>query len=362
LTDSTPAPGDGSRPFAELAGEDGLQPDPESWLPPPQAPPYRLRGRYFLASVLLLLTFVSTTTLGAIVYLTTRTDETTTLMPLLSARSLRAVWSDPSLLATGLSFALPLLFILMCHELGHYLACRYYRIPATLPYFLPSPFFIGTFGAFIKIRGRIPGRRELFDVGIAGPFAGFAALIPFLVLGMLWSAPAAITPAAALQPAAGLYVPGASLAFAGLSWLFYGPLPPDTVLNLHPFALAAWIGLLATSLNLIPLGQLDGGHVLYALIGNRQRRLMWPLWLGLLALGVMVWRGWLIWCVLLLVMGLRHPPVSQEQVPLDRRRRRLSVLAFVLFLVSFTPRPLDLLLIVNEAPPPTVLASTSWAP
>ena len=290
MSESTPDPG--SRRLLPIPVGDALRPGQGSWIAAPPLRPQQVH-RYFLASVLFLLTFVSTTTLGSIVYLASRTDEITDLPPFLYTRTLEAVWSDMSLLGTGLAFSLPLLFILLCHELGHYLACRYYGIASTLPYFLPSPWFIGTFGAFIRIRGRIPGKKELFDVGVAGPIAGFLALLPFLVLGILWSTPAAITPATPLQPAAALYVPGTSLAIAGLTWLFHGPLSSDMVLNLHPFAMAAWVGLLATSLNLIPLGQLDGGHILYALAGRRQRQLAIPLWLVLLLLGI-VWRGWLV--------------------------------------------------------------------
>ena len=313
------------------------------------------RPRFLLAAVLFVLTFVSSTTLGAVVYLGSRTDVTTELIPLLSWATFRGVWSDPALVGLGLRFSLPLLFILMCHELGHYLACRYYGIRSTLPYFLPSPFFIGTLGAFIRIRSRIPGKKELFDVGVAGPLAGFAALLPFLFLGIFWSTPAEVATASQADATAYLYVPGGNLAIAGLSWLFYGPLPPEMVLNPHPFALAAWVGLLATALNLIPLGQLDGGHILYALVGSKQQRLAWPLWLALLLLSL-YWRGWLVWCLLLLVIGLRHPPVAGEGIPLDRPRRRLALVALLLLLVSFSPRPLRMLLI-RDTPRSVVAAA-----
>ena len=313
---------------------------------PSESPPVlgARRTNTLVAAVLFLCTFVSTTTLGVVVYLGSRTDVTTDLLPFLGPQTLQRVWNDSELLSAGLKFSIPLLLILMAHEMGHYLACRYYRIDSSLPYFLPSPFFVGTFGAFIRIRDRIPGRRELFDVGIAGPIAGFVALIPFLVLGIWWSSPGVAIPATESNAIAQLYQPGSNLSFAGLEWLFFGPLPDPLVLNLHPFALAAWVGLLLTALNLLPLGQLDGGHVLYALFGPIQRRYTWLLWLVLAGFGL-VWRGWLIWCLLLLVMGLRHPPVAREWIPLGPSRRKLAWVALGLFLVSFTPQPLSVLLV-----------------
>ena len=319
----------------------------EPALPSRHEPPPAIRRRRsntIVAAVLFFCTFVSTTTLGVVVYLGSRTDVTTDLVPFLGPQTLQRVWNDPELLSTGLLFSVPLLLILLAHEMGHYLACRYYRIDSSPPYFLPSPLFIGTFGAFIRIRGRIPGRRELFDVGIAGPIAGFLALVPFLVLGIGWSSPGVAIPADESTAIAQLYQPGRNLAFAGLEWLFFGPLPSPLVLNLHPFALAAWVGLLLTALNLLPLGQLDGGHVLYALLGPAQRRYSWLLWFVLAGFGL-VWRGWLIWCLLLLILGLRHPPVARESEPLGPTRRKVAWVALGLFLVSFTPVPLSVMLV-----------------
>ena len=170
--------------------------EPALSIPQERSPGFRhRRTNTIVAAVLFSCTFVSTTTLGVVVYLGSRTDVTTDLLPFLGPRTLQRVWNDSELLSTGLLFSIPLLLILLAHEMGHYLACRYYRIDSSLPYFLPSPLFIGTFGAFIRIRDRIPGRRELFDVGIAGPIAGFLALIPFLVLGIWWSSPGVAIPA-----------------------------------------------------------------------------------------------------------------------------------------------------------------------
>ena len=337
--------------------------DPPSQVPwaPALPPPPGSRGRrsQVVSIVLFFCTLVSTTTLGVAVYLGSRTDVTTDLTPFLSPRTFATVWGDAHLLLLGLRFSIPLMSILLAHEMGHYLACRYYRIASSPPYFLPSPFFIGTFGAFIRIRQRIPGRRELFDIGLAGPIAGFVMLLPFLVLGIAWSSPGVVFEGDASNAVAQLYRPGSNLAIAGVSWLFFGPLPTPFVLNLHPFALAAWVGLLLTALNLLPLGQLDGGHVVYALLGRTQRRIAWPLWF-LLASAGWIWRGWLVWCVLILFLGLRHPPVAGESVPLDRARKRLGWVALALFLVCFTPEPLAVILVrsgegpIAAAAPPSI--------
>jgi hypothetical protein len=322
-----------------------IAPSPEpSWNvplrfePPPSPPPYRTR--YRLAIVLLALTFLTSSTLGAVLYLITRTDETTSLPWILLPRTVRAVWGSPELLRHGLSFSLPLLVILGCHELGHFLTCRRYRVPSTAPYFLPLPFGIGTLGAFIRIRARINTKRELFDIGIAGPIAGFVALLPFLVLGVAWSTPAMV--ATATGPTSTLlYRPGNNLAFHLLTLALHGRLPPSMVLDFHPFALAAWMGMLATALNLLPMGQLDGGHILYAVAGSRHRQVAWLTFLAVCTLGFW-FLGWLLICFLVLVlMGLRHPPVVYADQPLDARRRWLALVALVIFLLCFAPIPMD---------------------
>ena len=274
-------------------------------------------------------------------YQLSRTDVARTLVSekfgaLLRPRVVAAVWGNWELLKIGLAFSIPALFILLCHEMGHYIACRIYRIPCTPPYFLPVPANFGTFGAFIRIKAPIQSKRQLFDVGVAGPIAGFVALIPFLLYGIAKSQPA-------MQAGTGeidLLLPGHCLAIQLATRLFHGPLPAGTILNLHPTALAAWLGLFATSLNLLPLGQLDGGHILYAATGRLQRRLALPFWLALALLGF-YWPGWLLWCVIVLVIGLRHPRVYDENLPLDRKRRTLAWVALAIFVLSFMPVPID---------------------
>jgi membrane-associated protease RseP (regulator of RpoE activity) len=269
-----------------------------------------------------------------------RTDMWTLLGPLLTPETVAQVWRTPRLLRMGLAFSIPALAILLAHEMGHYLACRRYRLPCTLPYFLPVPINFGTFGAFIKIKAPIAGKRQLFDVGIAGPIAGFVALTPFLLYGIAQSHPAPL-PVAGPGDATGLILlPGRCLAIELATWLFHGRLAPGMVLNLHPMALAAWLGLLATAINLLPLGQLDGGHILYAATGRLQRRLALPLWLLLGLMGV-YWVGWLFWCFIVLLIGLYHPPVYDESEPLDAKRRLVAWLGLAMLILSFMPVPIQ---------------------
>ncbi|MCP4203072.1 MAG: site-2 protease family protein [bacterium] len=293
-----------------------------------------------LAAALFLLALFTTTTLGAIWSVATHTEDSTDLGMWMGFETIRTVWSDPGMLVAGISFSIPLLVILLCHELGHYLPCRRYRLPSTPPYFLPVPFALGTLGAFIKIRSPIRNRRELLIVGAGGPLAGFVVLAPFLLIGIALSEPAPYEPAPAEAARALLFLPGQSLASQITTWAFHGPLPENTVLNLHPFALAAWVGLLATSLNLLPLAQLDGGHILYALAGRLQHKLALPLWIALAACSYF-WLGWLLWCLIILIIGLRHPPVADEALGLEPRHRAVGWLCLLIFALSFMPIPLD---------------------
>jgi len=299
--------------------------------------------------LLFLVTLFTTTTLGAGWFLATRTDmvyipadQLAGQMSWLGPATIRQVWTNPSLLSLGLAFSLPTMLILLSHELGHYLACRRYRIPATWPHFLPVPIGLGTFGAFIRIKAPIRSKRELFDVGVAGPLAGFAALLPFLIYGIVRSTPVTVHAAEPGTTNTVLYLPGKSLLFGLMQQLAHGPTGANTVLDLHPFALAAWVGLLVTALNLLPFGQLDGGHLLYAAIGRWQHKLAVPMW-GLLIAGGFLWPGWFLWSVLVLLMRLKHPPVRDEHVPLDRRRLGVALLALLILALCFMPVPLDLI-------------------
>jgi len=313
--------------------------------PPSPAAPRSLatdRPRYVLAAALFVATLFSTTTLGAGWYLSTRTDVTTDLLPILAGETIRSVWSAPQLLLTGFAFSLPVLFILLCHELGHYFACRHYRLRSTLPYFLPAPLGLGTLGAFIRIRAPIRTKSQLLDIGAAGPIAGFVALLPFLFYGIARSRPAQVLLLDSDLPAnLILLLPGRCLALELVTRIFHGPLGPGVVLDLHPFALAAWVGLLVTALNLLPLGQLDGGHILYATSSGLHRRLAVVL-LALLAVAGIFWQGWLLWCVIVLIMGLRHPAVVDERQKLDGSRVAVALACLVIFILAFMPVPVSI--------------------
>jgi membrane-associated protease RseP (regulator of RpoE activity) len=321
--------------------------DPDSWSSsdrPTLQPTARQR---LLASLLFLTTFFTATTLGAVWWVGARTELSTTLSLWLSPQTISSVWTNPAYLLNGMAFSIPLLTILLGHELGHYLLCRRYGLPATPPYFLPAPFALGTLGAFIRIRAPVRDKRQLLDIGAGGPIAGFVVLLPFLVFGIAHSEIGVLVPADPEVANAFLVRPGDSVLFAALTKIFHGTLEQDEILNLHPTALAAWFGLFATSLNLLPMGQLDGGHIVYAAIGaRRQLWLAVPAWLALAACGF-AWSGWIVWCVVVLILRLRHPPVLDESVEIDRRRRVVAVIAALLFVLSFMPVPISTVWVVS---------------
>ncbi len=242
---------------------------------------------------------------------------------------------DPRLLARGLPFSATLMAILLVHEMGHYVVSRLHGVEATPPYFIPGPpFLIGTFGAFIRMRAPT-SRRALFDVGAAGPWAGFLLAIPAVLYGL------SISDVQPLAPhAGGGVILGESLVFGALTRLALGVSPADVNISLHPIALAGWFGFFVTFLNLLPVGQLDGGHVVYALFGRRHR---WVARAGLAAVIVLAflgWGGWVIWAVLLTILGLDHPPTIDE-TPLDPVRRVAAWLTIALFVATFMPVPIE---------------------
>ena len=236
-------------------------------------------------------------------------------------------------LGRGVPFSFTLMAILGVHELGHYFVSRRRNIRVTLPYFIPAPSILGTFGAFIKMKSPVPDKRTLLDIGVAGPLAGFAIALPALIIGLFLSS---ITPSAQAE---GLAL-GDSLLLKLLSFLIRGSIPDNYDLLLHPVAFAGWIGTLVTALNLLPLGQLDGGHVAYALLGKKQHWLARIIFLALVILGFF-WQGWLFWALLILFMGMRHPAPLDDWTPLDGRRKALGLLAFLIFVVCFIPVPLQ---------------------
>jgi membrane-associated protease RseP (regulator of RpoE activity) len=235
----------------------------------------------------------------------------------------------------GLRLAGGLLGILVAHEMGHYLACRYYRVDATLPFFIPAPFlsFVGTLGAFIRIRAPIPHRRALFDIGVAGPLAGFAVCLPVLWFGLR---EADVLP---LEAGAGGVFLGEPLLFQWVAHLVHGPLPEDVTLSLGPLGLAAWFGLFVTALNLIPVGQLDGGHLTYALLRRRAHQISRVGWWVCVAL-VYFGPNWILWAIILRVLGRRHPPTLNDHLPARRSRTIVGVVSLLIFVVCFVPNPI----------------------
>lgn len=239
---------------------------------------------------------------------------------------------QPGDIRKGIPFAFTLLLILGSHEFGHYFVSRHHRVEATFPYFIPAPTLIGTFGAVIRMKSPIMDRRSLLDIGVAGPLAGMVVSIPALFIGLALSE---VVPAV---PEEGISL-GSSILFSLLVRSVHGAVPAEINLVLHPVAFAGWIGLLVTSLNLLPVGQLDGGHVTYAVFGRRQQIIAKGVLIMLFFLGIFAWTGWLFWGAILLVMGISHPPVVYDWIPLDGRRKIIGWLALGLFLMTFTPVP-----------------------
>lgn len=241
---------------------------------------------------------------------------------------------NPGDLLMGLTFCVPLLSILGVHEIGHYAAARRHRVAVTPPYFIPAPSLIGTFGAFIKIRSSIPHRDALMDIGASGPIAGALVAVPVLLVGLKMSA---------VRQAAGLSgIPlGESLLFKAASYVVLGEIPEGYDVVLHPVAFAGWIGLLVTALNLLPSGQLDGGHIAYALFGMDYSRAARLVPYFLLPLGL-VWSGWFVWAAMLFLLGTRHPAPAHDEIPLSPGRRRIGIAAAMLFVLCFTPSPVPM--------------------
>lgn len=254
-----------------------------------------------------------------------------------NAKPVKGAWDFlmryPQDLVQGWPFAGTLLGILVTHEFGHFWLSRIHRVPASLPLFIPGPpQFIGTFGAIIRMRSPIMNRRALFDIGVAGPIAGFIVAVIALIIGLSMST---------VVPKLGLYglQLGEPLLLQFFAWLIFGPIPDTYDIVLHPVGFAAWFGLFVTALNLLPVGQLDGGHVAYALMGRRQRTLAFTVLPILIVLGVWGWPGWLLWAGLTGLVGIAHPPVIDPATDLGRGRLWVGWLAIAIFILSFSPVP-----------------------
>jgi len=305
------------------------QPDPGGWSAgvfSSSGPEYT--PRWWLHGLLLGLTLITTTFWGA------------AFAGDLPEDLLVIGWPDlllhPRFIFEGLKFSLPLLIILMCHEMGHYLACRRHGLLVTPPFFIPFPLPIGTLGAVIRIKEPITSRRQLMDIGASGPIAGFVAAIPFLLLGLRYSTvqetPDPLSDAAWLEL-------GEPLVYRLLDLLVHSDVRDGMTVMLHPTGFAAWCGLLVTLLNMLPFAQLDGGHVSYALFGRWHRRAAWPMLVVLVAAGF-AWGGWWVWSVIVVALGVHHPPVWDERQPLDRRHIVIGVVALLIFVLCFMPVPI----------------------
>lgn len=241
----------------------------------------------------------------------------------------------PGELVNGIPFSATLLLILVTHELAHYVYSKRHHVPASLPLFIPGlPLLVGTFGAIIRVRGQIVERKALFDIGISGPLAGFAVALVALVVGLHWS-----QVEVGISSASPFYV-GRSILIDWCISLVLGDQPRGASVNLHPIAEAAWFGLFVTCLNLIPIGQLDGGHVAYALWGGRQRTIAFWVIPVLLVLGYFGWQGWWLWVFVSTLLGVGHPPIPDPASPLGLTRTWLGRATVLLFILIFTPFPI----------------------
>lgn len=247
-------------------------------------------------------------------------------------------WVTHGYWQAGLWYGTSIISILLAHEMGHYLMCQKYGIRATLPFFLPFPVPylnpFGTFGAVIKMESRIPSRRALFDVAVAGPLAGLALTIPSIYFGIQLSKVVEITP----EVSQGTIYLGESFLFAQLSKLAIGTLPAGKDVMLHPLAFAGWAGLFVTALNLLPIGQLDGGHVVYALLGRRHNFIATAALIAFGLICIFIYQGWFLLLLLLIWFGHRHPPTLDE-TPLDDKRIAIGIITLIIFALSFTPEP-----------------------
>jgi membrane-associated protease RseP (regulator of RpoE activity) len=312
----------------------------EQFIPKPLPPPH---GRLWVQIGLFILTLVTTTMVGASNF-AFFSLEYTQIAALAKAGTLSDVLGERLSYINGLWYSLTILGILGCHEMGHYIACLRYDIMATRPYFLPLPFdfsLTGTLGAFIRVKTRFPHKAALFDVGVAGPIAGFVIAVPTLFLGMALSRVEAMPPDLPFT----IWL-GEPLLFKFAQWLIWGPIAEGYTLTMHPMAFGAWFGLIATALNLFPVAQLDGGHISYAVFGRRSVAITLIMIAVAVALTVFS-LSWLVWTALLILMivliGPHHPPTLDDEAPLGRGRLVVAALAVVIFILCFTPAPISFL-------------------
>ena len=302
----------------------------QAWAVP--ARPQRFQHRYGKHILLLVLTLLTTSMAGACHQLNFDVSMGSLAPPV--------AWSW-SYLWGGMSYSVPLLLILGAHEFGHYFYCRIHQVDATLPYFLPFPIALtGTLGAVIRIREAFPSKRALFDIGVAGPIAGFVVLLPVLWWGITLSGVVKFP-----ETTDGLIYFGEPLLLKAVAWLHFGQLPEGFDIVLHPMGFAAWFGMLATALNLLPFGQLDGGHIAYAIFGRRAALISGITLVTAVLLFTFESSSWFFVALMMVAMafllGLRHPRIVDEDTPLDPRRMAVAIIALVIFIICFTPVPIE---------------------
>lgn len=246
------------------------------------------------------------------------------------------LFKEPHRIWEGYPFSLSIMTILLGHEMGHYFASKIHRTKATLPYFIPAPSIIGTFGAFIKMKSPILTRKALIDIGATGPLVGFFLSFIACVIGLKMSRIIQIS------KEDDMFMLGDSVLFSLLVRLIIGDVPPGQDVLLHPVAFAGWIGLFVTSMNLLPVGQLDGGHIAYALFGRKHYYISRAFLFSIAILGIFYWYGWLVWSVLLLFLGLDHPPILLWESRLNLTRRFVGAISFLIFFLTFIPAPFKL--------------------
>lgn len=299
------------------------------------------RERWWLHLLLLVLTFGTMTMIGAIFAAgydrrLVIPDPADRLIGLFPHLALHGIVITPELLIAGLSYSIPLLSILLAHEMGHYLSCKRYGIDASPPFFLPFLPIVplpGTLGAFIRVREPIRDKKALFDMAVAGPISGFLVAVPFAYWGILH------TRVTYDPPTLGTYYFGYPIVMTLLQFLTPGGTFTSFQVVEHPTLMAAWWGFVVTAINLIPAGQLDGGHTLYAVFGSRQRLFRWPVLLILFALGFM-YVGWWVWAgIAFILTALGHPRVFDENLPLDPIRKLVAVLTFAILVLTFVTVP-----------------------
>lgn len=277
----------------------------------------------WLNAILFLLTLLSTLMVGAI------------YADVGFAEHLDMLWKEPlKVLISGMPFSFSLLGILLFHEFGHYIASRIHGVQVTLPYFIPAPTIIGTLGAVIRLKSPFITRKQLFDVGAAGPLAGMLVAIPVSIWGL--AHPVFIRDPGSMG---GMLNLGDSLLFSWIASAVGSAPPPGYIVSLNPVAFAGWVGFLVTMLNLLPIGQLDGGHILYAMFGKVQHKVA-ALTIALLVVMSYWWLGWIFWALIgLFLIKIKHPPTILDDVPLDKTRLAIGFVCIIVFVLCFIPIP-----------------------